>query len=1007
MTPNRIVRLGYLVALAIVAGKAAANPVQVVDIIPPSMNSESQNNPEPFIAVDPANNQIIAVSAFITTPAGSMNGPLMVSTDGGAHWSPNNILPSAAGFLNTGDITIHFNSAGTMFYAGILQATGSYELNVLTTSDMTLTTPMTVVSAATETPVDQPYTTAQTVHGWVDAGKDRVWIGNRQMALDPAGPSIDTSLDAAIGSPTFVQHQLDPAPGYWDAYQTRAVSAPDGRVYGAYYRRLTTFSGGFNADVVVVRDDNWGNDASPFTDLKDSMTMIAGQRAAINTPVSDSGGSSSSLGNEWWTGDLFLTVDPNNSSTVYFSYSDANPSNNTLHLVRSIDAGQTWTPLLATTPGHNAAIAVNSQGAIAYLYQTLTGAVGSHHWQTHLRRSYDNGMTFDDVTLSDFPGEGPTAPPGGRIVGDYLDMVAVGKNFYGVFSADNDLVNATFPQGVSFQRNKTPDGAMNPHFLQTDNITIVPPSVDPFFFKTTELAANEDFYVRDWTDSSSSHDQGQEPSTHGDFFSTSDVWNERTNDPLPFDANDRPQVHDPQPMAMGPDYAFVRVSREATGVAQDVSLQFYYSDGGVGVNFLDAGSATSVHFNAGDSVKAPAAGDGVTWQLPSGASNHVCLAVEISTPDDPIIQPSLFMRAPGWPGTDLAVMGDNNKAQRNMQVFGFGGMAAGNAGMSMYAIVHNAATFTRNMQIAVTTGSRRLDDAAQGVTLGTVTGDDRKAQSVRPGNVLTLPGMQPGENRWVEFRFNASAAPQTLQILELANNRVINGYAFQAEPMALSQAIRESIFQHAAVFSRLDELGIEGARDQAKAAIELSRARTIDPRSYLGFLQKQSGAMEAVLSRLLQAARMGDPVSAGSAFEALRRSSDNPGMAQAMHLTLLNKIDALATMRQKQDGDIADIGQNVRWQRDLFSVLGRTDGAMEVVKRSDEFLQALSHRRIRIEAFAALVSSLSTAYKSAAAHFGGGLPSLAEAMLHANSLAALQKAHRAYLISLGEAAKHR
>src|SRR6185312_5393638 len=190
-------------------------------------------------------------------------------------------------------------------------------------------------------------------------------------------------------------------------------------------------------------------------------------------------------------------------------------------------------------------------------------------------------------------------------------------------------------------------------------------SVDPFFFKTTELAANQDFYVRDWTDTMMSHDQGQEPSSHGDFFSTSDVWNERTNDPLSFDGNDRPQSHDPQPMMMGSNYAFARISRGATGVAEDVSLQFYYSDGGVGVNYLDAGSAASVHFNSGDQVKAPAVGDGVQWQLPSGASNHVCLAAEISVAGvDPIIQPSLFMHAPGWPTTDLAVMGDNNKAQR-------------------------------------------------------------------------------------------------------------------------------------------------------------------------------------------------------------------------------------------------------------------------------------------------------------------------------------------------------
>lgn len=1008
---RHLIRTAVSCAALAIGSRAAANPVNVVDVIPPALNSESNRDSEPFIAVNPANPQLIALDAFMPAPAGSMYGPLMVSTDGGATWSPNDIIPTATGSsLNTGDMTMHFDSSGNVLYAGILQIQSPGGMNILTTNDMTLSTPMTVVTSATESSVDQPYTFARTVNGWYDAGKDRVWVGEHHFAFDPAGASIDVSLDAAIAMPTFTEHQVDAASAFDDQYQNRTTAAPDGRVYGAFYRWRTGSSGGhFSGDVVVVRDDNWGNNASPFTDLKDAAAPHpAGQRVASNTSISDSGGSSPTLGNEWLTGDLFITVDPNNSSRVYVSYSDANPSDNTLHLMRSEDAGQNWTQVLTASPAHNAAVAVNSQGVIAYLYQALSGPVGSHHWQTHLRRSYNDGMTFDDMTLSDFPGEGANRPPGGRIIGDYLDMQAAGKNFYGVFSAWNDLTYATFPQGVTFLRNKTPNGSPNPHFLQTDGVTTVASSVDPFFFKTTELAANQDFYVRDWTDSATSHDKGQEPSTHGDFFSTSDVWNERSNDPLAFDANDRPQVQDPQPMAMGPNYAFARISREATGVAQDVSLQFYYSDGGVGVNFVDAGSAVNVHFNSGDAVKAPAMGDGVQWQLPSGASNHVCLASEISVAGvDPIIPPSLFMHAPGWPGTDLAVMGDNNKAQRNMQVFGFGGMSAGGTGMAMYAIVHNAATFTRDMQIGVTTGSRRTDDAARDLLVGTVSGGDRKPSAARPGDILTLQGMRPGENRWVEFLFKPSGAASKLDILELANGRIVNGYAFETQPMALSQAIRETLFQHAAVFARLDALGVEGARGQINFAAELLRGKIIDPKIYAAYLQKETGPMEGVLARFIQTARMGDPVSTGASFEALAKAAGNPAVAQALHLTLLNKLDALATMRQKQDGDIADIPQDARWQRDVYARLKDMAGASEVVKRSDEFLAGVAHRKIQVGAFVPLVDSLMSVYRGTAARFGGNLPALAEALGRTKSPAALQKAHREFMLALTDAIKSR
>jgi len=289
---------------------------------------------------------------------------------------------------------------------------------------------------------------------------------------------------------------------------------------------------------------------------------VSGQNVAASTPVSDSFGSDPNLGNEWWGGDLYLTVDPNDPSRVYISYSDSQVgAPRTLHLRRSTDYGQNWDPDMLTTPGaKNAAVAVNGHGKIGYVYQQLAGASPNLHWQTHLRRSPDGGA-WDDVTLSDFPAQGAGSPGGSRIIGDYLNMVAIGKNFYGVFSAYNSLTSATFPAGVTWQRNKTPDGDPSPRFLGTDGVTTVNPSVDPFFFRTTEIAPAADFYVRDWTDNAATRDHGQEPSIRADFYSTSDVWNERTNDPLPFDPNDRPQVHDPQPAAMGHNFAFARVGR--------------------------------------------------------------------------------------------------------------------------------------------------------------------------------------------------------------------------------------------------------------------------------------------------------------------------------------------------------------------------------------------------------------------------------------------------------------
>jgi hypothetical protein len=58
-------------------------------------------------------------------------------------------------------------------------------------------------------------------------------------------------------------------------------------------------------------------------------------------------------------------------------------------------------------------------------------------------------------------------------------MLALGTDFYGVFSRNNTPDEANFPNGVSYQRNANwTTGAL----LSTDNATPVNISIDPFFF---------------------------------------------------------------------------------------------------------------------------------------------------------------------------------------------------------------------------------------------------------------------------------------------------------------------------------------------------------------------------------------------------------------------------------------------------------------------------------------------------------------------------------------------
>jgi len=450
-------------------------------MIPAAMSDEVNRDSEPYVAVDPANPQIIAATAFLRTPAGSMNGPLLVSTDGGANWSARNVIPSNPGDLNTYDVTIRFNPSGTAFYAALLRAP-TVQFEIHRTTDLSFNTPLQVVYSPRRT--DQPYIFVSTVPSGPDAGDDRLWVGNNENAVAPASATVDQSFDAGVAAPGFGVERIDfGAVVGRDNYQVRPAAHPDGHVYVAFYRRKGNIAGGYNADVVVVRDDDWGQGGMPFRNLVDTVTLVAGQNVEVDTPVSDTFGSSVSLGREWWGGDLYLTVDPVDSGTVYVSYSDSEPGlERTLHLQRSTDFGQTWNEILTTPSAKNAAVAINAQGTIGYLYQQLAGTAPSRTWQTHLRRSADGGASWDDLLLAEFPAEGVDSPGGSRIVGDYLNMVAVGKGFYGVFSSYNDPAVASFPAGIRWQRNVTAPGNPMPSLLGVDGVTPVSASIDPFFF---------------------------------------------------------------------------------------------------------------------------------------------------------------------------------------------------------------------------------------------------------------------------------------------------------------------------------------------------------------------------------------------------------------------------------------------------------------------------------------------------------------------------------------------
>jgi hypothetical protein len=458
--------------------------IHIVNIIPNSMSGETQQDSEPNLAVNPQNTNDMVATAFTPAPLGGPNAPIYVSTDGGNTWSLRTVVPGNSPTTGTFDITVGFATTSGILYAGTINSS-TVQMNILRTASFTSTTPMTLLVARSSE--DQPWVVASSV---VVAGssKDRVWVGNED-GNQPNGETatVDVSLDAATAAPPagFTPIQLEHRATAViaslgrgkDGPPIRIAWHPDGTVYAVFERWAPgqTFPN-LSIDVTVCRDDNWGGSAQPFTALVDSGDHVVGQRIATGQFALFN----AIMGQERLGGDLTIALDPNNSSSVWVAWCNrvggVSGTDWTLHVRHSSDRGQTWSADIRTiTNAKNPSLAVNSTSELALLYQLFTGTT----WDTKLEITSNNWATA--VTPLVLHTASATAPSRTFLpyIGDYVRILAVGTDFYGVFCGNNTPNMANFPNGVVYQRNAD----FTTHkLLSTDGVTEVQPSIDPFFF---------------------------------------------------------------------------------------------------------------------------------------------------------------------------------------------------------------------------------------------------------------------------------------------------------------------------------------------------------------------------------------------------------------------------------------------------------------------------------------------------------------------------------------------
>ncbi len=446
--------------------------ITVVNMTPASLSGESGQGSEPNLAVNPQDPRQMVGTAFTPAPLGGSFAPIYVSTDGGATWSLRTVVPGN-GFAGTSDITVGFGTTGGVLYAGTLNGQ-SINLQLLRTTSHTSTTPMTVlVDRASE---DQPWVVAgsATVAG---GSQDRVFVGNNNFNQpDGRTATVDVSQNAAAAPPPagFSPVQIERrATAGQDGPPIRLALHPDGVVYAVLQRWVTRSGNDLTMDVVVTRDDTWGTGSfAALTDPGDGRAGVPVTRGAF-VRWNDV------MGQERLGGDLTIAVDPTDSRRVWVAWCDrvGGPSGTdwTAHVRRSTDGGQTWSADVRTlTNTKNPSLAVNDNGTVGLLYQAFTGT----RWVTTLEVSPDAWGTVASAVLHTADA-GTPARAFFPYLGDYVRLLTLGRDFYGVFSGSNLPDPASFPSGVTYQRRANWDAKV---LLANDGVTPVPVSIDPFFF---------------------------------------------------------------------------------------------------------------------------------------------------------------------------------------------------------------------------------------------------------------------------------------------------------------------------------------------------------------------------------------------------------------------------------------------------------------------------------------------------------------------------------------------
>lgn len=422
--------------------------ITVVDTVVSNTNANLQNTDtfndgEPSIAINPLNPNEIVITAF--SGSWGANTPIWHSADAGTTWTKVFTVPQPPGAGNgtTGcpcDQAVDYGR-GNRMSGTFLSFTPTDVFSGTTTNPLSAVAWGWLLSmgvaqrtnsvAAGNT--DQPWLLVN--RDPVTASQDNVYVAYDDFTISPRGMRV--AVAAGSNPPNFTTDNVSGfgPTGTINPGHRLAVDPNSGAVYSLFQQLVATNGDGSRSINYMI---NRSTDAGVTWGLNGNPTGVIVATADSTQPTPKFGTVNALLG-----GVLHATVDPTNGDVYYFyGNRDSGTGNNRLAFRRLTNNGMGGLTIGAETflTGQvqaalpSAAVAAN--GVLGVLYDTYDGMnAGFPQFTAHLAISTNQGGSFTDNILETFlSSAADNGDPRQRVLGDYQQMKAVGNVFYGTFT---------------------------------------------------------------------------------------------------------------------------------------------------------------------------------------------------------------------------------------------------------------------------------------------------------------------------------------------------------------------------------------------------------------------------------------------------------------------------------------------------------------------------------------------------------------------------------------------